>query len=92
MILFRPKLKLDRQLAAGPMPGGQGPTFGALFASPAAAAGVGGGGFTARILEFSSPQITILSPTESPLKRKPSLITSPMPPPSRYVVLIGAQR
>jgi len=78
---LRPKLKVDRQSVVGSAHGGYSPSFGALFGSPAA----GGGGFTARILEFSSPQIAILSPAESPLKRKPSLTlgNSPMPPPSR---------
>jgi len=55
------------------------PTFGSLLLTPTGT----GGTLGLRLLEFSSPQIAILSPVDSPLKRKPSLSVSPMLPPSR---------
>jgi len=70
---LRPKLKRQRIIG-----GGSSPSFGTIAPSPGIA-----GGISARILEFSSPQIAVLSPADSPLKRKTSLTISPMPPPTR---------
>ena len=81
MLIFRPKPNRYRAAGrCGVLAGaGSSPSFGTLESSPA-----GAGGITARILEFSSPQIALLSPASfSPMLRKPSLPCSPMPPPSR---------
>merc|ERR1719383_727064 len=72
---LRPKLRRPRIHGAS-----YSPSFGSLAPSPGSG---GGGGMSIRILEFSSPQIAILSPADSPLKRKTSLTISPMPPPTR---------
>ena len=77
---YRPKLKRFRTGGVGGGSGTYSPTFGTLECnqSPALPFGI-----TARILEFSSPQIAILSPVITVVKRKPSLPVSPMPLSSR---------
>ncbi|XP_023328144.1 cell division cycle protein 27 homolog isoform X5 [Eurytemora carolleeae] len=77
---LRPKLKRFRTGGVGVGSGTYSPTFGTLECnqSPALPFGI-----TARILEFSSPQIAILSPVITVVKRKPSLPVSPMPLSSR---------
>lgn len=83
---LRPKLKKPRIYDTN------SPSFGSLLLTPTAFGGDGssgvvgggaGGALVWRLLEFSSPQMAILSPMESPQKRKPSLSVSPMLPPSR---------
>ena len=79
---FRTKLLKKNRYQMGCSGGGAGysPSFGTFGPSPSPSGVIG---LKARILEFSSPQIAILTPNLSPTKRKPSLALSPVPPPSR---------